>query len=278
MELGMYSVELKRPDAESLFAAVREYGFTAMQFNYSSVYGEEMPLHIESEMTARIRSAAEKNGVKIVAVNGTFNMIHPDKEVRKEGLRRFEDLASHMHELNCNFVTLCTGSRSLEGMWRMHPDTQSEAAWNDLLETMQEVLKIAEKYDLLLGLETEPTNVINTPERCRKLMDTFGTHRLRVIMDIANQFNPGMAHKENVSFVMDHAFGLLGDAVQLAHGKDILEGDTIRYTYAGNGIVDFSFFRQKLEDIGYSGCMLLHGIKDEARFPDAIHHIRRIFG
>ena len=33
MELGMYSVELKRNSIEELFAAVRGYGFTAMQFD-----------------------------------------------------------------------------------------------------------------------------------------------------------------------------------------------------------------------------------------------------
>ena len=138
MELGMYSVELKRDSIEELFAAVRGYGFTAMQFDYLSVCDEEMPAHIDSALTARIRAAAQANGVKIVSVNGTFNMIHPDPAVRADGLARFEELAKHMKELDCNFVTMCTGSRSTESMWRFHPDSLSGDAWQDLLEKSRE--------------------------------------------------------------------------------------------------------------------------------------------
>lgn len=277
MELGMYSVELKRDSVEELFKAVRDYGFTAMQFDYLSVYEEEMPLHIDSSMTARILAAAKANGVSIVSVNGTFNMIDPDPAKREEGIRRFEELAKHMHELECSFVTLCTGSRSRESMWRMHPESLSDDAWKDLLDTMEKVLDIAEKYDLILGLETEPNNAMNTPERCRQLMDHFGTGRLQVIMDIANLFRPGMAKKENVRDVMRHAFELLGKDVHLAHGKDIMESDGIACTYAGNGIVDFAYFKELLAGIGYKGCMLLHGLHDEAEFPKAVQFIRGIF-
>ncbi|MBO5254162.1 MAG: sugar phosphate isomerase/epimerase [Clostridia bacterium] len=279
MELGMYSIELRRPSIETLFEAISSYGFKHVQFDFLSVCDEEMPRHIDSSLTARIRKAADNNGVNIVSVNGTFNMIDPDPDKRSDGLRRFEELAKHMHELDCRFVTLCTGSRSTESMWRGHPDNQTEAAWNDLLSTMRSVLDIAERYDLILGLETEPNNVMNTAELCRKLIESFNnTPRLQVIMDIANLFRPGMAHKENVRPTMRHAFDLLGDRVYLAHGKDIMESDSVRPTYAGNGIVDFAYFKELLEEIEYPGCLLLHGLHNESEFPEAPSFIHGIFG
>lgn len=279
MELGMYSIELNRPTVEALFEAIHDYGFTHVQFDFLSVCDEEMPLHIDSALTARIRKAAADNNVNIVSVNGTFNMIDPDVEKRAEGIRRFEELAKHMHELDCRFVTLCTGSRNPLSMWRGHPDNQTDEAWNDLLETMRSVLDIAERYDLILGLETEPNNVMNTAELCRKLIEAFDyTPRLQVIMDIANLFRPGMAHKENVRPTMRHAFDLLGDRVYLAHGKDITESDSVIPTYAGNGIVDFAYFKELLEEIDYPGCLLLHGLHDEKEFPEALRFIHGIFG
>lgn len=279
MELGMYSIELQRPTVEALFAAIREYGFTGVQFDFLSVCDEEMPAEIDSALTERIRNAAAENGVQIVSVNGTFNMIDPDPEKRADGLRRFAELAKHMHELDSNFVTLCTGSRNPNHMWRPHPDNETEEAWDDLIVTMRAALEIAEKYDLILGLETEPSNVMNTAERCRRLMDTFdNTPRLKVIMDIANLFRPGMAHVENMRPTMRHAFDLLGKDVGLAHGKDVLDGDLTQFTYAGNGIVDFAYFKELLAEIGYNGCLVLHGIKDEAYFPEAIRNVRRVFG
>ena len=279
MELGMYSIELQRESIESLFEAIRSYGFTHTQFDFLSVCDEEMPQTIDSALCERISRAAAANGVEIVSVNGTFNMIHPDPVVRADGLSRFEELAKHMHELNCRFVTLCTGSRNLDSMWRGHPENQSDSAWEDLLVTMRAALDIAERYDLVLGLETEPNNVMNTAELCRKLIEAFdNTPRLQVIMDIANLFRPGMAHPENVRPTMRHAFDLLGDRVYLAHGKDIMESDSVRPTFAGNGIVDFTYFKELLEEIQYPGCLLLHGLHEESEFPKALTYIHGIFG
>ena len=137
---------------------------------------------------------------------------------------------------------------------------------------------IAEKYDLILGLETEPNNAMNTPERCRALMDAFdNTPRLQVIMDIANLFRPGMAHPQNVRPVMRHAFDLLGKDVGLAHGKDVLESDGVACTYAGNGLVDFAYFKELLSEVSYPGCLVLHGLHDEEEFPKAVGFIRGIF-
>ena len=56
MELGMYSIELHRPTVESLFEAIKSYGFTNVQFDFLSVCDEEMPRNIESDLAKRIRS------------------------------------------------------------------------------------------------------------------------------------------------------------------------------------------------------------------------------
>ena len=262
------------PDVTSMLK-FWENGVSFKGIRYLLAFGEEEPV---GDKVINIYLGGENIDLKIVSVTGTFNMIDPDPAKREDGIRRFEELAKHMHELECNFVTLCTGSRSAESMWRMHPDSLSDDAWADLLETTAKLLEIAEKYDLILGLETEPNNAMNTPERCRALMDHFGTKRLQVIMDIANLFRPGMAKKENVRGVMRHAFDLLGKDVYLAHGKDIMESDGIACTYAGNGIVDFAYFKELLDEIGYEGCMLLHGLHDEEEFPKATQYVRGVIG
>ena len=76
--------------------------------------------------------------------------------------------------------------------------------------------------------------------------------------------------KENVRSVITDAFDRLGNCICLAHGKDISEGEDIHYTYAGDGIVDFPFFLEKLKEADYNGCMILHGIKDEKDMEKAV--------
>lgn len=278
MELGMYTVELSRPSVEALFRDIRGYGFTQVQFNFLSVMDEEMPKSIPEELVRRVRKAADDHGVGIASVNGTFNMIHPDPAVRSDGIRRFEVLARHMKALGCGLVTLCTGSRDPNNMWRWHEANGTKAAWDDLLETMRSVLRIAEAHDLLLGVEPEASNCISTADRCRRLIDEIKSPRLKVVMDVANLFQTGQASHANVRPIMRRAFELLGDRVALAHGKDIHPGEGLRFTHAGNGIVDFPYFKELLDASGYKGCMLLHGVKREADFPGSVQFVRRALG
>ena len=75
---------------------------------------------------------------------------------------------------------------------------------------------------------------------------------------------------------MDEAFDLLGKNIYLAHGKDIKEGDGLSFTHAGDGIVDFPYFLEKLDACGYQGGMLLHGIKKEEYISSSIDFIRNV--
>lgn len=277
MKLGMYSLEIQRPTAEGLFDAIGKAGFSQVQFDFASVCSEQMPLAFADGRLAEIRRLSERFGVEIAAVNGTFNMIHPDKAEREDGIKRFASVAAAASELNCGLVTLCTGSRNRGNMWAWHEDNSKSDAWDDLLASTEKTLEEAERFNLTLGIECEPNNCINSAEKARKLLDEFRSPRLKIIMDIANLFAMGQARKGNVRPVMDNAFALLGDDICLAHGKDIKEGDGLDCTYAGNGIVDFDYFLDKLEQAGYKGGMILHGMKHEREFPESVAFLNGVF-
>jgi sugar phosphate isomerase/epimerase len=271
----MYSPELKRPSVKELFAAIRENGFSEVQLNMASVCGEQMPETIPEDLALDVCEQARANGIEIVAVNGTFNMIHPDASRRQAGLDRFEVVARACEPLRCGFVTLCTGSRDAQNMWRFHEDNDSQAAWDDLRDSMGKVLRIAERCRIILGVECEASNAVSSAGKARLLLDEFRSDRLKIIMDVANLFQPGQAKRENVRAIMDQAFDLLAGDITLAHGKDISEGAGLTFTHAGNGIVDFPYYLQKLKECGYRGGMLLHGVKAEEYFPSSVAFVEK---
>ena len=273
---GLYTPELKRTSLNETFAAIKGYGVTDVQFNFISVCGEELPAEIEPGLPEEIGLTAKAAGITISAVNGTFNMIHPDKSAREEGIRRFELIARSCRGLGCPMVTLCTGSRNTEHMWSWHDGNLAPEAWSDLLRTTERILPIAEHYGLILGVEPEVSNVVNTPEKARLYLDTVGSPRLKIIMDPANLFQPGDAKPENVRPILEDAFSLLGEDIIAAHGKDILAGPGTAFTSAGRGIVDFEYFTVLLRRYGYDGPIILHGIKSEAEFSPAIAHVNKI--
>ena len=275
-ELGAFSPEIVRADVDAVFAEAARLGFTQMQYDFVSSHGEEMPAELYPGEAETVADAARRHGVRIVAVNGTYNMADPDPQRRAVYERRFARIAETCQVLGCDIVTICTGSRHPDSMWRWHPDTVSEAAWEDLIKSTETILPIAEKYHLTLGVETEASNVCATIARTRRYLDEIGSPHLKVIMDCANLFPAGTAKPENVVPVLREAFAVLGKDIVLAHGKDVLAGDTVRFTAPGAGIVDYQVYFDLLRNAGYAGGLILHGIHEASEFEPAIARMRAI--
>ncbi len=267
MKLGFYSPEIAGRNVDEVFARAKDYGFTEVQYNFLTSHGEEMPAEFAPGELEEIAAAAMKQGIRITAVNGTFNMVDRNRERLAEYTRRFRKICEAAAFFGAKVVTLCTGSKSTEGMWRYSPESAGEEAWKDLLVTTRQIMPLAAKYDLIFGVETEASNVIFTAERNRRYLDAIGDPHLKVIMDCANLFPAGTAKKENVDSTIREAFRLLGKDVVLAHGKDIAESGTVSFASPGMGIVNFELFFEELKKIGYPGGLILHGVHDAADFP-----------
>lgn len=271
MILGICTTDFSRRPLEALFSRIEALGFKAVQFAFDSIEESgfcadshiEIPPQIDEALPALIAQCAARHHLALTAVNATFNMAHPDAAVRGEGVRRFEGFARAVRAMGCNMATLCSGTRSRVSLWTGDVHNESEEAWCDMAGCMKAVCAIAEKYDLTLAIETEAGNIINTPERAARIMYEVGSSRLKMIMDCANLFHPGEAKRENVRPVIGHAFDVFGQDVVLAHGKDIAESEGIRFCAAGEGIVDFPYFIERLHRENYQGVMMLHGIDSE---------------
>ncbi|MCL2480010.1 MAG: sugar phosphate isomerase/epimerase, partial [Treponema sp.] len=221
-EYGIISREVPANSAAELFRKTKEFGFGCMQFSFGSFFDEETPAIIPDRLVSEIAREAAANGIKIAAVSGIFNMAHPDPAVRKDGISRFRLIAASCKALGAGLASVCTGTRNEDDMWTWHPDNETGEAWQDMSSTMEQLLPIAEEYGIKLGIETEASNVVNTPEKARKLLDQFKSPRLKIIMDAANLFLPGTAKPGNIRPVIANAFRLLGPWTALAHGKDIM--------------------------------------------------------
>ncbi len=273
MELGMYTRELKRQTVEELFSAIRKYGFSCVQWDFLSMYDEEMPLVVADDELIRLKAAADENKIIFSALSGTFNMAHADRNIRTDGLKRLEYMASMAKRLDCQLITLCSGSRS-DNMWVIHEDNDTPEAWEDMLWTMRRAVDIAEKYDVQLGLEIEASNVVHTAKQARKLFDEIGSPRLGLIFDCANIFPHGEFAQEEIRAMIKEVVELFSGDILLAHGKDLKPMKEIHFTYAGNGIVDFNYFIEMLGSVGYNGPMILHGMKNESEFSKAVANIK----
>jgi sugar phosphate isomerase/epimerase len=260
---GVFAKTFARSSPEGVFDALVGYGLGETQFNMSVAGLSPLPDEIASALADRVRVAAAERRIALVAVSGTFNMIHPDLGVRRDGLRRLGVLAGACERLGTSTVTLCTGTRDPEDMWRRHPDNTRPEAWRDLLATMQEALETAEKHGVTLAFEPEAANVVDSAEKGRRLLDEMRSPRLKVVMDAANLFDAGdptrrLSRSEEI---LEGAFELLGEDLLLAHAKDVNGAGEV--VAVGKGDLDYDLYLRHLDGAGYGGPLIMHGLAEE---------------
>ena len=269
MKTGVCSTDFERSPLLSpaaLFEKIKSLGFDAVQFSFTSVTGVdyepsgliEIPEEIPLKTVLDVYRASEKIALPVGVINATFNMAHPDRLVREEGLRRFAKLAEIASAIGCPILSLCTGTRNTAHLWRPSPDNGAPEAWETMLSTVRRAAQIAEK--------------------ARHLLDEIGSANLGMILDPANLFLPGEARPENARSSLDRAFECFGSEILLAHGKDIRAGDGIDFCGTGLGMVDFPYLAGKLRASGFRGAMYLHGIYDEADMPRALSFWKKAEG
>jgi sugar phosphate isomerase/epimerase len=257
MELGIFAKTFRRPDARATLEAVRALGLGCVQFNFECAGLPSMPDEVPGSALTAIAAASRDTGVRLAALSGTFNMAHPERDMRKRGLLRLRGVTEAAAQLGVPLVTLCTGSRDLENMWRAHADNRSREAWADLLETMEGALTLAAQSGVILAVEPEQANVIDAAPRARALLDTLGAgERLQVILDPANLLEQGRPQRD----VLREAFDLLGANLAIAHAKD--RGSDGAVCALGRGAVDFEDYFGLLRSAGFGGPVIMHGFEE----------------
>jgi sugar phosphate isomerase/epimerase len=269
MRLGIFARTFARPTLAEALDAVVTHGVAAIQFNMALTGGPSLPPTISPAIAYEIRTAVLARGLTMVAVSGTYNMAHPDPAARSAGGERLAALIAAAPGLGTDVVTLCTGTRDPDDMWRAHPDNDSAEAWRDSVEQIAAALAVAEEHGVVLAFEPEHNNVVADAPDGRRLLDELRSDHLKVVLDAANLIRPGRLDVQQDT--VSEAFDLLGSEIVIAHGKDVLQDGTV--VAAGQGGLDYDFYIQSLRAAGYDDALVLHGLS-EGEVPDAVSFVR----
>jgi sugar phosphate isomerase/epimerase len=270
MQIGIFAKTFARPTLDATLDAVAAHGLHAVQFNLSCAGLPTLPDDIDEATCAAIGRAHAMRGISMAALSGTFNMIHPDETQRAVGLRRLEVLVAAAPRLGARLITLCTGTRDPADMWRRHPDNDSPEAWRDLLQSLETALRSAQRHDVVLGIEPEVSNVVDSATKARRLLDELNSPHLKIVMDGANLFHSGELAR--MDEVLDKAFALLGGDIVLTHAKDLRADGAAGNIAAGEGVLDYHRYLSLLRACGYGGPLVLHSLHEE-QVPQAVRFL-----
>jgi sugar phosphate isomerase/epimerase len=226
---------------------------------------------VPPEAITAARDAVARTGVQLVALSGTFNAAHPDQAVRNAGVARFPVVCEAANALGIPVITLSSGSRDPEDMWRHHPDNRSHAAWSDSRDSLAALAGIASGHGLKVAVEPEHTNVLATAPLARQMLDEIGSPALGVVFDAANVLDPDKATANTMVSVITSAAELLGPNILLSHAKELTSGRLP--VPAGDGILPWDVIIKALDGAGFTGALVIHGL-NEPDVARAVHTLR----
>jgi sugar phosphate isomerase/epimerase len=161
--------------------------------------------------------------------------------------------------MGTSVVSLCTGTRDPHNMWMHHPGNKFPDAWKDLLATLSILLPLAESNGIVLGIEPETNNVVDSAVQARRLLDELRSPHLKIIMDGANLFAADVSRMQTV---LTEAFDLLGADICMVHAKDITDDPKHAHQAAGTGKLDWHTYCRLLKQSSYAGTVILHNLRE----------------
>ena len=281
LELGIFAKTFRRNSIEEVFDAIAANGLRCTQWNWACVPGfSSLPESVPPATTSAVARAAASSGVRICAVSTTFNLIQP--AALETGLSRLPALAKAAIALDCDLLTLCTGTRHPTDMWAYHPDNELPEAWHDMINGLRQVIRIVSGYGLRVAIEPETANVVADARAAERTFAELGrsADALSIILDAANLYRPPMDPRTDRG-VIDDAVTRLGKYISLTHAKDIADPRTITTDYepshyshvaAGAGILPYPHYVAALASApaaqataadGKRVPLILHGLDEE---------------
>jgi sugar phosphate isomerase/epimerase len=231
--LGIFARTFRRDTPEEVAAAIAVAGYPLGHWNFAAI---GLPtLTGDPDRFAAVRIAFDAAGVGIPSVSATFNAIHPDRDLRARWTAEAVRAIGEVPRLGADVVTLCTGTRDPENMWRPHPDNARPEAWSDLRRTLDPLLEAAREAGVRLGVEPEPGNVVgDAPAAARLLAELGGDAPIGIVLDPANLLTPETVARQDE--IIGAALDLLGARVVGTQAKDVVASG---YAAAGGGLMDY---------------------------------------
>ncbi|MGL1957256.1 MAG: sugar phosphate isomerase/epimerase [Colwellia sp.] len=226
-----------------------QYDITGIQLALAKSFPriKEVPGQLSPGFANHVRDVFNAQGINISVLGCYINPIHPDPELKEQGILRFEEHLRFARDFGCAIVGTETGSRNADCTY--HKESNSEAAFLELVAVIKRLAKTAEKYGSIVGIEgVAHHHVINTVDKMARMLELVDSPNVQVIYDPVNFFPLDQCQHQRQ--LMDQAFELFGDKIVAIHSKDYMLNNGIKEgdLPTGTGVMDHHYLTQLLVD------------------------------
>jgi L-ribulose-5-phosphate 3-epimerase len=179
-----------------------------------------------------IGKAFREQGVQIAVLGCYVNPIHPDPATRTSLLGLFKEHLRYARDFGNGLVALETGSVNAD--YLPHPDNHGEAAFQQSLASIAELVAEAERFGVSVGIEAVASHVVSTPQKMKRMLDSVASNNLQVVFDPVNLLSLENHHEQER--IISESLELFGDRIAVIHAKDFtVENGQFKSLSAGLG-------------------------------------------
>jgi len=198
---------------------IRAFGFNTVQLDLNF---SDMDLSTEKltpSVCKHIRDVFRGYNLPISIISGYTNIVSPDIQKRKKGLKRLHRILELAWDFGTPYVATETGTFNPESDWVDHEKNHTPEGFNEFCKVVREALKVAELNGSVLCLEPYVQNVIGSVEDCKKVFSEINSPNLKLVLDPTNYFE--LHNIDKMHGTLDSIFDELSDMVVVAHAKDV---------------------------------------------------------
>lgn len=225
--------------ADGFDGVVLEFAFKDVRFD---------PWAPDWDAASRITDALQRHDLKVAALYGYYNVIHPDVAQRRRGEERMLFLIENWRRLGSPHICTETGTFNSQSEWIESPKNDTEEGFVECREALSRLAKAAEKTGAVVAIEAYWRNVISSAARTERLFREVKSRSLKLVMDPCNYFR-----KEDLprmDSMLQEIFKRVGKQTVLAHAKDVKAAASgTDLPAAGLGVLNYPLYLHLLSEL-----------------------------
>lgn len=260
---------------EELFQEVRANQIDQIQLAFGkSISDYDFSVgHYSAGFGRYIASLLEKNQIHVAVLGCYINPIHPIESMRQAEVAKFIEHLKYAKMIGADMVGTETGR--LDPDMKVTPETFTETAYQRLLKSMREIVSVAEKLGVIVGVEGVFNHTLYSPAMMKRFLEDIDSPNVEVILDSVNLIHPDEVDRQEE--VIDKAFAYYGDKITMLHMKDfVFDGSSQIFRHVGEGLFRYEPLMKHLKEEKPHITMLLENSNKE-RYHSDVEFLKEIY-
>jgi sugar phosphate isomerase/epimerase len=228
----------------------------------------------------RIKEMFEQVGLSMGPLGVGLCPIRPDKAEEKEHKRQLAIYLKIGGKLGCTGLRYSIGSMDPDNIWITHPDNFTQKAMDLLVESVKELVPVAEDSRCMLCPETTQWSIVHDVATMKEYVDRTNSPYSKFSFDFVNHMTYDRVYESGK--YAKCAVAILGDRIGEFHVKDVkVDPNKLLISHidecdVGTGVLDHAAIMEASNDLEPWKTFSMEHFRNEDMWKPGFDHIKKV--